>query len=195
MTKNGRRGRERERQADSIDLRRALDILSQPDADDRAIETAIETLLPLSAPPAPPPDFSRRVMLAVHQASLPEGRVPLSTPLSVWSRAAVFGAAAAAVAWGAIATFGPSAAPMLATMLAFIVRIGLSTVTSIRIGLQIWSATAATGAALASAIASPGIAIVLAATALVGMLSLTALIQLLSTKQEPSRWPGPSLFI
>ena len=191
------------------ELRRALEILNQPDADEDAIDTAFETLVPLSSAPAPPQDFSRRVMLAVRQAPLAEGRVPLAKPVPDWPRVAgsparhprwgavaALGAAAAAVAGGAVALFGLSATPVLVAMVALFIGTGQWLLVSVTTGLRIWTATATAGAVLADALTSPQMAIVLAATMLVGVLSLTALTQLLSTQQELSRWHNSSsLFV
>ena len=203
MTANGRH------EPTDQELRRALEILSQPDADEDAIDTAFEMLVPLSSAPTPPQDFSRRVMLAVRQAGLAKGRVPLVKALPDWPRVAgsparhphwgavaALGAAAAAVAGGAVAIFGPSATPVLVATVALFIGTGQWLLASVTTGLRIWNATATAGAALADALTSPQMAIVLATATLVGVLSLTALTQLLSTKQEPSRWHNnSSLFV
>ena len=199
MTANGRR------EPTDQELRRALDILKQSDGDQAAIDTAFETLVPLSSAPAPPRDFSRRVMLAVRQAPLAEGRVRLAKPLIKWSHVAgalarhprwgavaATGAAAVVVAGGAVATFGPFATPVLVAMVALLLGTGRWLLASLTTGLRIWNATATAGAALADALASPQVAIVLTATVLVGVLSLTALTRLLLTKQEPSPWHNNS---
>lgn len=194
MTANGRQ------EPTDRELRRALEVLSQPDADEGAIDTAFEALAHLSSVPAPAHDFSRRVMLAVRQAPLAEGRVPLTKPLPDWPRVteplaghprwgavAALGAAAA-VAGGAVAIFGPSATRVLVAMVALLVGAGQWLLASVTAGLRIWDDTATAGAVLAEALTSPQMVISLAATILVGVLSLTALTQLLSSKQERSRW-------
>jgi hypothetical protein len=166
------------------DLRQALAILNKADADERALDWALDTLMQVSSVAAPPLDFSRRVMTAVGRTPLAEGRVPLGRPRAVWPRLAAFGASAAVVAGIAVATFGPRSAPMLAGMLTFAFRLGLSTLTSTTLILQLANATVTAGATLADTFTSPAVAIGLAATMLVGMLSLAALTHLLSATQE-----------
>jgi hypothetical protein len=176
-------------------VRRALDAVNQPDGSadhDQALDAAFEILVPLADVPARSEGFSRRVMLAVGQAPLPAGRVPLATRRPAWQMIGGLGAAAAAVAWAALAAFGRSAAPML---IALFVRAGFSCIASMKVVLQLWVTAATAGGALAQALVLPELVLALTALTLVGMLSMRGLMHFLSIEQEPSPWRNNSFLV
>lgn len=170
------------------ELRRAIATLDQPTADDDAIDGAFGAVVRAVTGPRPPKDFSRRTMLAVRRAPLPDRRVALrrstvSAPLSV-----ALAVVAAATAYGIVVTSTPVATRILVRTIALLLQACLSVLMSLTHLFDLWRVLSTIGTAVAEALSSSDIALALTATALVGVLSLTALARLLSSDQESSQW-------
>ena len=176
-------------------LNSALEVLDRPDAGEREVDAAFATIASGLSLPAPSTVFVRRVIDAVRDAPLAEGRRALGDPAPLWGRVAAL-AAGAAVALSLLALFfGPLWGYTLARFVGLIVRAEVSVLVSLSAAVRIARTAVVVSEAVASALASPPLSGVLLGTAVVGGLSLLALIRLLSREQESLSWPGPSSLV
>lgn len=168
-------------------LRRALTTLGEPIADESAVDDAFKTLVHLVTPPAPQMGFLNRVMLAVRQAPLPEGRLVLAKPvLGLRMAALVF--LAAITAYVTVVASGPFVTRLFVRTIALFVYACRSILMSLKTGVELWGTYSRVHGAVAEGLTSPTVVIMLFATTLVAVLSLTALARLLPGEQESSQW-------
>ena len=125
------------------EARRALEVLSRHDAADDAIDAALSILARVADDPQPSQELTRRIMFAVGQAPLAEGRVPLGSRrtnrLHVASVASVVRHGACGCA-GTIRVFGPDLAPGFAGLVGLVIGAARWCAVSIASSLRFWNA-------------------------------------------------------
>lgn len=154
---------------------------------DRELDEKLTALFRSAQPPAPPPTFAARVMQAVRQAPLPEGRHPLRRAWIVPTGWWILAAAAATVCCVFLVSQRLAAGP-LSLLITLGVRAGMRFVQLVHTSSMVLDVFATTSRIVAHAMSTRQATVGLMMMALLAALSLSMLNRLLVSEKESSSW-------